>query len=176
MNRLLKGAWVWVALLILPGCSQPQPFQRGQQVPLGPYSVSFSHAEIRDENSRRALVVHFHCEQVASLKDMNGFQKSFFTAFRVKDAAGKSHQGFPILAQAFQGLRGNSMRSLELRDEQLTAREYEMEVDSLRGGPNVRDWVAVFAVPADAQGFRLYVRNPDRREGQPGEAVIDLGR
>ncbi len=143
---------------------------------MGPYSVSFSHTEMREYGSRRALAVYFHCEQVGTLNDMDDFQRHFFTAFKVKDASGKSHSGLPIVAQAFAHMQGNSLRSLEPRDEQMSAREYAMELDSARDGPNVRDWVAVFAVPVGAQGFKLYVRNPDRRGGQPDEAVIDLGR
>jgi hypothetical protein len=171
----LKGA-APIALLLLSGCSQPQPFQRGQQIPLGPYSVSFNYAEIRDASSRRALVVHFHCEQVASLNGRDRFQQRFFTAFKVKDSSGKSYRGVPFLEQEFRHLQGNTLFSMEPRDERMSARDWAFEDESLRGGPNVREWVAVFAVPVDAQGFQLYVRNPDRREGQPGEAVIDLGR
>ncbi len=165
-----KIASVCILSAVLAGCSQPQPFQRGQQISMGAFSVSFSHAEMRDYDARRALVVHFRCD--GAQENPGEFLRHFLTAFKAKDSNGKSYRGLPITAQAYQHMQGNSLRSFQFRDEQMSAEELE----SLSGGLNVSDWVAVFAVPVEAQGFKLYVRNLDRRDGQPDEAVVDLGR
>ncbi len=127
---------------------------------MGKYTLTVTSSEdaVYKQNAR-ALIVYLHCEPIADHSDSEAFQAAFLTRFRLKDASGRKYVGAPLPASAVRYMRPGS---------------------TLQGGTfdsvAPEEWGVLFPVPQESARFMLHVSNPNRQNGQPAEAAVDLGR
>lgn len=149
-------------LLACAGCSKPAPFSRGERIPLGPFTLSVSHAEMSSLDTRaQSLAVHFRSEGIDSQETAKRFAFLFMGQITVTDSEGNEYATLPLMTLgAFRSKRLSRGAGVVVPDGEFT--------------PN--EWVAVARVPVGSQGFVVHIKNPRRQEGQPSVASVALGR
>jgi hypothetical protein len=101
-----------------------------------------------------------------------GIVKSLFIKFTLTDSSGRKYRSTPIpeylyrYATLYQSSAPTDWRTNEAWMQQM---QYDYASTPV-------DWVILFEVPTDAQGFMLHLKNPFSEKGQPGKIVVDLKR
>jgi hypothetical protein len=175
---------LFLAPLLLASCQPPEPtaFVRGEEIPLGSWSVEVRSAE------------------AMSLKRVPGFGQmlkgkpdSTILAVRVEIQKGGASARDPEKPASVKGKFLELVRSFRLVDGQgheypfgmpLPYDQYRMlkwsdslsAADLQTWNPETRHWALLFPVPSDVSDFSLVVKNRAPREGQPRLASVDLGR
>ncbi len=160
-----------IALLtaLAPGCSgPPRPFERGQRIDLGEYTVTVNSGELSEVGGRRVLVAYFRCDQTEGTEQVENFERYFLTAFHLRDGNGKKYRGVPLPAII--------TRHMNFRVTDSISADEAADLLQQGGLGDPHEWGVLFNVPPDASRFTLHIANPDRRSGQPSSASIDLGR
>ena len=161
------GSIAWLLALLVGGCSQETEYKVGQTIEMGPF----------------AFVVEDAYERVSSFN--TGDPKIEILVDLRLDAATGAKVKFDEFLNDTAGDRGMIIYpNMEIRDgdgrtflgmvRRVSGRErWQAEfllVDD-DGGPST----ARHYVNRRAADFRLLIKNPDRREGQPGRVVVALG-
>jgi hypothetical protein len=148
------------AVIVATGCAKPTNFSLGEGIPMGSFNLSVSHAEVSALDGRaQSLVVHYRCEGIDSPEKVRRFKLMFIGQITVTDRDGNEYSTLPPMPLA-------AYRSRQKRGS----------MDSSSMGDTPGAWVAVAKVPNGSRGLTLRIKNPDQREGQPSEALIDLRR
>ena len=160
-----------VALVSIIGCrSAPEARARGQAIPLGAYTVTVNHSALRELGGTTNVAVYLSIAEFTPTTDAAKLWLAKLNlGIRLRGGQGHTSRGVLIPARQFE--------LIDLRPEDL--RSYggsRMLEDSLFAQGDPTQWVAMFPVPRQAQGFALLMANPDRKAGQPASVEVDLGR
>jgi hypothetical protein len=149
--------------LVLAACSTPPPqaYGIGDPIPLGPYTISVTRPEIRSPDGLGVLSVRFRLRCSTNPQDLNRFMDKYIDAFSARDSAGNQYRGFPAPDDPPRTNRPGGVGAIRRHAEDAT---------------DLERWTVVFAVPANARGFTLYVENRTPQSGQPRVASVALGR
>jgi hypothetical protein len=155
---------------LFAACSTPPPraYGIGDPIPLGPYTVSVTHSDTRNDGALGVLSVHFRLRCSTSPRDLNRFLDRYVDAFSARDSEGNKYRGFPAPDTPPRRNRPGGAAAIRQRAESPEERMANASAELER-------WTVVFVVPANARGFTLYVENRTPRSGQPGAATIALG-
>lgn len=158
----LSGGCVCLIVLLSAACSQPQSFNRGDPIPIGPVQLIVSGVTMSAAPDRARLVPHgLRKPTLAPPESMVRVEVSIrcrgSNRFVRMDL---SERMFDREAVTLQDSVGGSYSALGLGDL----------------SENRENWVARFEVPRNRKDFTLIIKNVDRAPGQPSAAAVPLGR
>jgi hypothetical protein len=152
------------ALLIAAACERPTPYQMNQPIEMGPYSFSVASAAPgrswqSTEGPYYEIEVRFRLDRDDTAPFTTDFNSSFADAMRIVDAAGNTFGCSPSPVDAvYKGGRYRSDR-------------YSCLFRYSQSSEGVSDFAKVGTHPAD---FQLIIANPERKDGQPRQVVVQL--
>jgi hypothetical protein len=131
--------------------------------------VSVNHSALRQLGGNNHLAVYLSIPGFKPSDDEKLWLAKFTLGMALRDGRGGRSRGILVPARQFD------MMGLDPRDLSSYGGSRMFE-DSLFAQGDPTQWVALFPVSPQAEGFTLLLTNPNPRAGQPGSAVVDLGR
>lgn len=176
------------ALAVMAACGDPPVrVQRGEPVPIGDYSLTVRRTgtvPLTEDEIGLVVYVDLNVHDPRAPEQVHGTgfeslvsdpyhehrERTLREGVEVVDVDGKAHGSNGYAREDYY--RSEMARGAKEETFRRLAQE-----DYPRGyweGERTERWALLFTVPAEAQGFALKVRNRDRREGQPAEALVPL--
>ncbi len=167
-----RGAAAVVLVASLCACIEPKPvsYPTGTTLPFGKIGMSVHGTEASSEGSHKSVLVHVTMSNLESQSQARVASQSWQQFFRLEDRNEKTYRCRYILPSDYyykklaeRDYRGTSAWGNTWSDESTSSIPTE--------------WVLLFQVPLDAQGFTLLVNNSTfGTSGQPGRIAVALDR
>jgi hypothetical protein len=164
--RSIRASAAWLALYVaLYACGGESivPMPLGQSIPIADYRLTVQRVQpapkpgppistFREQPGREGIMVFVSWAGLDALDAMSRIafaQKFLEDRLAVVDSTGERHEPTAAMQSAL----------LYMNDP----------------GDNWRDWIVLFHLPVEGDGWDLEVENPEPVKGQPSRFAIDLG-
>jgi hypothetical protein len=163
ISGLLRGRWACLAALLSAGCSTPQPFHRGDAIPIGPVQLIVSGVTVSTAPDRARFVPHglrkpTPAPPESMIRVEVSIRCSGSNRFVRMDLNERMYDREAVTLQDSTGGSYSALGLLDPSDSQ-----------------NWENWLARFEVPRNRKDFTLIIKNVDRAPGQPTAVAVPLG-